>query len=340
MGVFYSCAGIALDSRQCRTKKITPSTPQAGAGRNDTLRPRPRNLDTPGAYGITSLHVVTWSNQCDAVRWLAALTSAIDAADFAGQTALHRAACTGCVPCLDVLLEYGTNPDIADKSGTTPAMLAVERGHTEAVRTLLASGCDPDSANIHGDTAIHVAVRCRELNCISVLLEHGADPDRCNHDGCTALSLIVNQYREDPFTLQIVHQLISANCDLGKPCKAGLPDRNPDASRTPMDTSLLVGNLLTATMLYSAGAEVKSCYSGLSSLAQRLVHLWRTDIRSLADLSALKIRKMLPGTALKNLSSLPIPISLQEYIQMKNLRADTEAYLAQAILEAQDTLPH
>jgi len=126
----------------------------------------------------------------------------------AGATPLMRAAKSGDVALVRVLLEAGADPKLTLPNGTTALMLAAGLGwrngsplapsydqgsDAEAVETLellLSLGLDLEATNDAGDTALHAAVGGRGSEAIvRFLLERGADPKAQNKRQQTPLSI-------------------------------------------------------------------------------------------------------------------------------------------------------
>jgi len=126
----------------------------------------------------------------------------------AGATPLLRAAKSGDIALVRVLLEAGADPKLTLPNGTTALMLAAGLGwrngsplapsydqgsDAEAVETLdllLSLGLDLKAANAAGDTALHAAVGGRGSEAIvKFLLERGADPLAANGRMQTPLSI-------------------------------------------------------------------------------------------------------------------------------------------------------
>ncbi|NLO04903.1 MAG: ankyrin repeat domain-containing protein [candidate division WS1 bacterium] len=85
---------------------------------------------------------------------------------------LLRAAETGTVQDVAVLLERGADPDAAAASGLTPLVAATRRGAAPVVRALLEAGATPSAA------AVALAVRHRHEDVLRALIEGGADPNQ------------------------------------------------------------------------------------------------------------------------------------------------------------------
>jgi ankyrin repeat protein len=126
----------------------------------------------------------------------------------AGATPLMRAAKSGDIGLVRMLLDAGADPMLALPNGTTALMLAAGLGwrngsplapsydqgsDAEAVETLellLSLGLDLHAKNEAGDTALHAAVGGRGSETIvRFLLERGADPSAVNARQQTPLSL-------------------------------------------------------------------------------------------------------------------------------------------------------
>src|SRR4029453_11846713 len=121
-----------------------------------------------------------------------------------GTTPLMRAAASGDVALMRVLLEHRADPSLRQKNGTRIPMLAsgfgrrgdhnadsqeFERGTPEELLRALKLcveelGLDPNVANDQGDTALHVA---HSADIVRYLAAHGARPDAKNKRGQTPL---------------------------------------------------------------------------------------------------------------------------------------------------------
>jgi ankyrin repeat protein len=116
-----------------------------------------------------------------------------------GETPLYRAACSGHVQVVELLLKCGAfkqhvpvRNDLFHSMppADTPLKVACYRGDLAIVKALLAAGAAPDGDPDHlmGGTALMVAARAGHLAVCKALLEAGADPrrgDRQDHDAST-----------------------------------------------------------------------------------------------------------------------------------------------------------
>lgn len=107
-----------------------------------------------------------------------------------GATPFLRAAQSGDVPVMKLLLEHGADPKIATTNGDTALMVAAgigwvegvtyewsEADNLEAVKMCLDLGIDPNIADADGRTALHGAAHKGRNDVISLLVEHGAKLD-------------------------------------------------------------------------------------------------------------------------------------------------------------------
>jgi ankyrin repeat protein len=153
----------------------------------------------------------------------------------AGTTPLMRAAKSGDVALMRVLLEHGADPNLRQKDGTTLLMLAAgfgrrfdhnadaqefERATEEDLFAgvkfcVLELGADVNAANDVGDTALHWA----GADSIRFLAAHGARLDVKNKQGKTPLDAAVA--RKDRSERQLRPDSIAAFRELGAPASAG-----------------------------------------------------------------------------------------------------------------------
>jgi len=111
-----------------------------------------------------------------------------------GATPFLRAAQSGDVTLMKLLLEHGADPKIFTAHNVTPLAVAAGIGwvegvtyewspeeNLEAVKMCLAMGIDPSAADDEGRTALHGAAHKGRLEVIQLLVDHGADLNA--HDG-------------------------------------------------------------------------------------------------------------------------------------------------------------
>ncbi len=107
-----------------------------------------------------------------------------------GATPFLRAAQSGDVAVMKLLLDHGANPKIATSNGDTALMVAAgigwvegvtyewsEADNLEAVKMCLDLGIDPNIADLDGRTALHGAAHKGRNDVIRLLVDHGAKLD-------------------------------------------------------------------------------------------------------------------------------------------------------------------
>ena len=110
--------------------------------------------------------------------------------NFDGETPFVRAALSGDIEVMRLLLEHGADPNIATTQGTTALMAASginwipgqtyshpEADYIEAVKLCLERGADVNASNSLGLTAMHGAANRGWASIIQILADHGAKVD-------------------------------------------------------------------------------------------------------------------------------------------------------------------
>jgi ankyrin repeat protein len=145
-------------------------------------------------------------------RVLQKMHTAGDAALAEGATAFMRAAKSGDIAVMRLLLDHGADPHLMQKNHTTALMLAAgygwksaaqsgadrgtEADAIEAIKLCLELGLDLNAFNDAGLTPMHMAVN-RGDNVVKFLAEHGAALDVRDKQGKTPLDLALRGDAEE-----------------------------------------------------------------------------------------------------------------------------------------------
>jgi ankyrin repeat protein len=121
--------------------------------------------------------------------------------NFDGQTPFIRAALSGDIEVMRLLLEHGADPNIATAQGSTALMAAAginwipaqtyshsEADFVEAVKLCLDRGGSVNATNSLGLAAIHGAANRGWVSVIQILADHGAKLDVKDNAGRTPMT--------------------------------------------------------------------------------------------------------------------------------------------------------
>jgi len=147
--------------------------------------------------------------------------------DFTGQTPFLRAALSGDLTVMKLLLEKGADPSIPTFSGTTALMAAAginwvinqtftEESATqiEALKLCLEKGADINAANSMGLTPVFGAANRGADDILAFLVEHGARLDVKDKEGRTPMVwaegvfLATNAPERKPSTIALIEKLM------------------------------------------------------------------------------------------------------------------------------------
>jgi ankyrin repeat protein len=159
-------------------------------------------------------------------RWVAPLND-ISWVDFTGQTPFLRAALSGDITVMRLLLDHGADPNIATFAGTTALMAsagvnwAENQTYTESKESLMAAlqlclekGAEVNAANSMGITAVIGAANRGSDDLLEVLVARGARLDVKDKEGRTPLVwaggvfLATNPPEEKPSTMALIRKLM------------------------------------------------------------------------------------------------------------------------------------
>ena len=148
-------------------------------------------------------------------------------ANFDGQTPFLRAALSGDVTLMRLLLEHGADPNLRTNDGATPLMAAAginwvvaqtysrsDAEYLDAARLCLERGNDVNAVNSQGFTAMHGAANRGFDAMIKLLAGHGAKLDVKDKQGRTPMTfaegvfLAVQPPVRKPSTIALLQQLL------------------------------------------------------------------------------------------------------------------------------------
>jgi len=213
-----------------------------------------QKADRPGELDVIKLLLAKGANPNARVReyvptrmWLMQGGS-LSWVDFTGQTPFLRAALSGDVTTMRLLLEYKADPNIPTFGGTTPLMAAAgvnwvyfqtfDEGQDkllEAVKLCVSLGQDVNAANSMGIRAIHGAANRGSDAIVRYLVEQGARLDAKDNQGRTARTwaegvfLATHAAIPKPSTMRLIDELCRST---GQHCAAPAPGLTAQATRT------------------------------------------------------------------------------------------------------------
>ncbi|XP_014676381.1 PREDICTED: ankyrin-1-like [Priapulus caudatus] len=128
--------------------------------------------------GETPLMMAVREGKEAAVQMLLSHGADANAANLYRHTSLYRAACSGRLYIMHLLLEAGADPNVDEtKSRVRLLVMAVREGEEAMVRMLLSHGADANAADSYRQTSLLIVARSGQLDIMRMLLEAGADPN-------------------------------------------------------------------------------------------------------------------------------------------------------------------
>lgn len=196
-----------------------------------------QNADVKAAQadGATALHWAAYREDIETIDLLIRAGGDVNAANDYGLTPLAIACSTRNAAVVEKLLDAGADPNLAPWSGVTPLMTAANIGRADIAGLLIARGADVNASEPRrGQTALMWAIAAGHPDVARLLIEHGADVSARSH-----------QYQEENFSPMVLEGYGGA--DVQATPKGGL---------TPLLFAARVGDLETARLLVSKGADV------------------------------------------------------------------------------------
>lgn len=190
----------------------------------------------------TELHKAAESGHVAAVRLLLDGGADVAAKDSFKWTALHPAAKSGHETVARLLLEEGADVAAKDCMGRTALHWAAENGHEAVVRLLLENGADVAAKDVVGRTAIYWAAENGHEVLVRLLHENGAALDVKDNTDRTVLHRAAEKGQE-----AVVQLLLENGVDVAA------TDKN---KRTALHWAVENGHKAVVLLLLKKGADV------------------------------------------------------------------------------------
>jgi ankyrin repeat protein len=221
-----------------------------------------------------------------AIRTLLQKKTDVNATEPDGSTALHWASYRDDVETADLLIRAGAKINAATDLGVTPLWPASENGSSAMVRRLLEAGANPNLALESGETPLMVASRSGYPDVVEQLLAKGANANAHGTRGQTALMWAVSQQHPDVVKVLLAHHAdVNLRSDvwtdvMAVPPHGYLPYNKtvPHGGETALMFAARVGDLASAKLLVSAGANVKDADAWGISATTLAAHSGFTDL--------------------------------------------------------------
>lgn len=203
--------------------------------------------------------------------------------DAEGNTPLHHSCQKGFRDIVCLLLDNGSDLSIVNNRSESPLHAAARSGNKEIIGRLLQGGADMDGTDADGKTPLLCLLDNKRTDAALFLIEKGADTEMMDNNGhkaidyATAYGLrevvahLSSTTTSDAFGNTSLHQAVYNG--QGEVIRTLLTaskemlDRPNDGGETPLVIACTQNNLMVATMLIEAGADVnKALLNGTAPL--------------------------------------------------------------------------
>lgn len=260
---------------------------QADDGADDVDDLLDLGADVNRVHGtLLPLHCACMVGDAEIAAILLQRNALVNAIDGYGRSALHYAAERD-VDCLELLIESGAELDIVDTNGDTPLHWAAFKNCVRSMVILLSHGANVNSCDFNHETPLSWAAKKSNLEVVKILLQYNATPDTIDLN--------------DQFPLNHVARVLAGT--------AG--GREEDG----------VMELLLKAMgqfdLRDADGQLPNQVASDNKLQETLIY-YCENARPLKELCRYTIRSLMGPSFLPNkVIKLPIPVPVQEYLQLE-----------------------
>jgi ankyrin repeat protein len=289
-----------------------------------TLLDNGANVNACDSSGATPLIVAVRNGQYMAVRAILQLERGVcdlDLYDSEGRTALHYASYKA--RCVDQLVAAGANLNITDNDNLTPLIMAATEGFDKVITTLLHAGrkCDVNVASKSVQrTALHHVAYKGHTKAVSALIYAGADVNKMDSQSHTPLWYAIKNAR-----LEVVKLLLRANSQVDSfQCPPLAP-----IDACPTRLAVTLGQVSVVKLFLLTGFDKAHVQEALRDMdvVQRIfvnddVNRWKHHIHGALTLKQIcrqGIRHRLGTLLYHDLSCLPLPDPMKDYLTMKEL---------------------
>uniref|UniRef100_W5LGB8 Ankyrin repeat and SOCS box protein 1 n=1 Tax=Astyanax mexicanus TaxID=7994 RepID=W5LGB8_ASTMX len=274
--------------------------------REDTFKQRinEKSVWCCGWLPCTPLRIAATAGHSDCVDFLIGQGADVDLVDVKGQTALYVAVVNGHLDCVRILLEAGADPNGSRHHRSTPLYHAARVGRVDILQELIRFNADVDvdhqlgprplfTARILSTLVVcplYISAAYHHLNCFRLLLEAGANPDY-NYTGPVSRESLARGLATCLLDAVLKHGCEPAFVQL-------LLDHGADPQLVPWQEPdpQTMGRV-------RINAEALQVYQEARRCPRRLTHLCR-----------ITIRQALGKHCLWNISSLPLPDAIKNFL--------------------------
>ncbi|XP_074620815.1 uncharacterized protein LOC141879426 isoform X2 [Acropora palmata] len=255
----------------------------------------------------TALHVAAKRGDVELLKLLISLGAHVNSGTVDFMTPLHEACFGGHPGAVNILISEGAETNVHNIDGSTPLCFACAKGSLQCALLLIDAGAEVNPSLTITFPPLHEAALNGHVECIEMLLKMGADLEKSENQFGTALHVACTRGFVD-----CVQSLLHAGA-------------NPNAIKrhhAPLHTAAYFGFADCVSALLEYGANIyqgnarslrpiemtgnEACRKMLLTQAEtppKLIHCCR-----------LLIRRLMPRPVASNISLLPLPKPLMDYL--------------------------